>query len=139
MLTRILGVVAALLAALVIYQYSEIGDLHSQIGELRAEIATAQEHGAQQARVALVESIEAQGAEIQRTMTWLNDYYKSPEGLQRQGGLWIDGHPDYEGLAVWAFSVYLPHRLKGDSEALSRQAVIDAIKQSDEWRTKHRG
>ena len=132
MLTRILGVVAALLAALVVYQYS-------QIGELRGEVANAEERGALQARAAFMDSMGAQGAEIQRTMTWLNEYYKSSEGLQRPEGLWIEGHPDYEGLSVWVFTVYLPHRLKGDSEAQSRQAIVDAVKQSDEWRTKHRG
>jgi hypothetical protein len=132
MLTRILGVVAALLAALVVHQYS-------QIGELRADVANAQERGVLQARAAFVDSMGAQGAEIQRTMTWLNDYYKSSEGLQRPGGLWIDGHPDYEGLSIWVFTVYLPHRLKGESEDQSRQAIVDAVKQSEEWRTKHRG
>ena len=132
MLTRILGVVAALLAALVVHQYS-------RIGELRAEVANAEERGAMQAKAAFVDSMGAQGAELQRTMTWLNDYYKSSEGLQRSGGLWIDGHPDYEGLSIWVFTVYMPHRLKGDSEDRSRQAIVDAIKESDEWRTKHRG
>jgi len=132
MLTRILGVLAALLAALVVHQYS-------QIGELRADVANAQERGVLQARAAFVDSMGAQGAEIQRTMTWLNDYYKSSEGLQRPGGLWIDGHPDYEGLSIWVFTVYLPHRLKGESEDQSRQAIVDAVKQSEEWRTKHRG
>ncbi len=132
MLTRILGVVAALLAALVVHQYS-------QIGELRADVANAQERGVLQARAAFVDSMGARGAEIQRTMTWLNDYYKSSEGLQRPGGLWIDGHPDYEGLSIWVFTVYVPHRLKGESEDQSRQAIVDAVKQSDEWRMKHRG
>ena len=52
MLTRILGVVAALLAALVVHQYSQISDL-------RAEVANGQERGAAQARAAFVDSIEA--------------------------------------------------------------------------------
>lgn len=131
MVTRILAVATALLAVLVIHQYN-------QIGELRAELVNAQDRGALQAKAAVVESIGAQGAEIQRTLTWLNDYYKSSEGLQRPGGLWIDGHPDYEGMSVWIFSVYLSHRVKGESEDQSRQAIVDAVKQSDEWRMKHR-
>ena len=132
MVTRILAVATALLAALVIHQYS-------QIGQLRAEVANGEERGAMHAKASLLESLEGQGAEMQRTMSWLNDYYKSPDGLKRQGGLWIDGHPDFEGLGVWTFTVYLPHRLKGDSEEQSRQAVVDAIKQSEEWQVKHRG
>ena len=130
MMTRILGVTAALLAALVVHQYSQIGDL-------RADVVNAQERGAVQGKASVVDSVEAQGQEIQRTMTWLNDYYKSAEGLGRPGGLWIDGHPDYEGLGVWVFSAYMVHRLKGDSEDQSRQAIVDAIKQSEEWRAKH--
>jgi hypothetical protein len=132
MVTRILAVVTALLAALVIHQYS-------QIGQLRAEVANGEERGAMHAKSALVDSLTGQGAEIQRTMTWLNDYYKAPDGLKRPEGLWIGGHPDYEGLSIWVFTVYLPHRLQGDSEDQSRQAVVDAIKQSDEWQVKHRG
>ena len=132
MVTRILAVVSALLAALVIHQYS-------QIGQLRAEVANAEERGAMNAKSSMVNSLTEQGAELQRTMTWLNDYYKAPDGLQRPTGLWIDGHPDYEGLSVWVFTVYLPHRLRGDTEEQSRQAVVDAIKQSEEWQVKHKG
>jgi hypothetical protein len=132
MVTRILAVVAALLAALVIHQYS-------QIGQLRAEVANAEERGAMNAKSSMVNSLTEQGAELQRTMAWLNDYYKAPDGLRRPGGLWIDGHPDFEGLSVWVFTVYLPHRLRGDSEEIARQAVVDAVKQSEEWQIKHKG
>ena len=132
MLTRILAVATALLAALVIHQYSRIGDF-------RLELADAQTSAAVRARASLVDSMEGQGPEMQRAMTWLNDFYKSPDGLQRPEGLWIGGHPDFEGLSVWVFDVYLRHRLKGEPEEQARQAVVDAIKQSDEWRTKHRG
>ena len=130
MLTRILAVATALLAALVIHQYSRIGDF-------RLELADAQTNAAVQARMSLITSMEGQGPEMQRAMTWLNDFYKSPDGLQRPEGLWIGGHPDFEGLSVWVFDVYLRHRLKGEPEEQARQAVVDAIKQSDEWRTKH--
>jgi len=132
MVTRILAVATALLAALVVHQYS-------QIGQLRAEVANGEERGAMHAKSSLVDSFAGQGAEIQRTMMWLNDFYKSPDGLKRPEGLWIEGHPDFEGLSIWVFTVYLPHRLKGDSEDQSRQAIVDAVKQSEEWQVKHRG
>jgi len=132
MVTRILAVVSAILAALVIHQYS-------QIGQLRAEGALAEERGAARARMSVVDSLSTQGEEIQRTMSWLNDFYKSPEGLKRAEGLWLHDRPDWEGLSVWVFSVYLPHRLKGENEDQARQAVVDAIKQSEEWQVKHRG
>jgi hypothetical protein len=131
MVTRILAVVSALLAALVIHQYS-------QIGQLRAEVANAEERGGLRARSALIDSLNAQSDELQRTMQWLNEYYKSSEGLQRAQGLWIHDHPDWEGLSVWVFSVYLPHRMRGETEEQARQTVIDTIKQSEEWQLKHK-
>ena len=130
MLTRILAVATALLAALVIHQYSRIGDL-------RLELADALTNAAVQARASVADSMEGQGPEMQRVMTWLNDFYKSPDGLQRSEGLWISGHPDFEGISVWVFDVYLRHRLKGEPEEQARRAVVDAIKKSDEWRAKH--
>jgi hypothetical protein len=132
MLTRILAVATALLAALVVHQYNRIEDL-------RLQLADAQTSAGLQARALAADSMEGQGSEIQRVMTWLNEFYKSPEGLQRPEGLWIQGHPDFEGISVWVFDRYLRHRLKGDPEEQARQSVVDAIKQSDEWRAKHSG
>src|SRR5262245_1361287 len=109
MLTRILAVAAALLAALVVHQYS-------RIGQLNAQLADAQTQAVGQARVIVTNSLEGSGPEIQRTLEWLNDFYKSRDGLQRPNGLWIANHPDWEGISVWVFDVYLRHRLKGDSE-----------------------
>jgi hypothetical protein len=131
MLTRVLAIATALLGALVIHQYTTIG-------QLRSEVAAAETRALGQARSAVAASMEGQGAEIQRMMTWLDDFYRSREGLGRREGLWINGHPDYEGLSVWVFDVYLRRRLKGDTEEEARKAVETALKQSDEWRSKHR-
>lgn len=130
MLTRILAVVAALLAALVVHQYN-------QIGQLRAEVSRTTERAVAQARSIAADSLEGHGAEYQRTLTWLNDFYKAPDGLQRVDGLWINGHPDYEGIGAWVFDVYLTRRLRGDSEEQARKAIESAIRLSDEWRAKH--
>lgn len=131
MLARILAVATALLAALVIHQYNQIADL-------RTALAGAQARAAAEARASLADSMAGQSAEIQRVLSWLNEFYKSRDGLQRPGGLWIDGHPDYTGISTWVFDVYLRHRLRGESEEQARRAIEDVIKQSDEWRGKHR-
>ena len=131
MLTRVLAIATALLTALVIHQYTIIG-------ELRTEVSAAQTRALAQARTAVAGSMDGQGAEIQRVMTWLDGFYRSSDGLQRPEGLWINGHPDYEGLSVWVFDVYLRRRLSGDSEEDARKAVETALKRSEEWRTKHR-
>ena len=61
-----------------------------------------------------------------------------PVASSAREGLWISGHPDFEGISTWVFDVYLRHRLKGESEEQARRAIEDAITQSDEWRAKHR-
>jgi hypothetical protein len=131
MLTRVLAVATVLLAVLVVHQYTTIN-------ELRGQVTAAETRAAAQARSAVADSMEGQGAEVQRVMTWLNEFYKSPDGLKRPEGLWIHDHPDYEGLSVWVFDVYLRRRLKGDTEDQARQVIETTIKQSDEWRAKHR-
>jgi hypothetical protein len=131
MLTRSLAVATALLSALVLYEYN-------RIGQLRAEVARAQARSVADARALTAKSMEGQGPEIHRVMVWLHDFYRSPEGLRRPDGLWIDGHPDFEGLSAWVFEVYLRSRLKGLTEEQAREAIVNAIRQSDEWRAKHR-
>ena len=128
MVTRILAVVSALLAALVIHQYS-------QIGQLRAEVANAEERGSINAKSSMVSSLSEQGGEIQRTMSWLNDFYKGPDGLQRPSGLWIDGHPDFEGLSV-GFS--LP-AAPPQGRSRNKPAGSGRCHQSEEWQVKYKG
>src|SRR5512140_3477248 len=109
MATRILAVSTVLLAALLLHQYS-------QTSQLRAQLAGAREQATADARRSIIESFAGRGPEFQRTMAWLDVYYRSAEGLQRPQGLWIDGHPDYEAIGVWVMVVYLRHRLAGDTE-----------------------
>jgi hypothetical protein len=131
MLTRILAVAVALLLAFVVH-------LYNRVEALRADLAGSEVEAMTRARASLADTMEGQGAEIRRMMTWLDGFYRSPDGLQRPEGLWIDGHPDFEGIAVWVFDVYLRQRYRGDTEEQARQAVENAIKQSEEWRVKHR-
>ena len=131
MATRILAVSTVLLAALLLHQYSRMSDL-------RAQLATARTQAADDTRRSIVESLATRGAEFQRAMQWLDGYYRSADGLRRPQGIWIDGRPDYEAISVWIMDVYLGHRLSGDTEEQARQAIADAIRQTDEWRVKHR-
>lgn len=130
MLTRIFAVTTAVLAAFTLNQYNTIG-------QLRADMASAEARLATQARQMAAESMHGQGAEVQRVMQWLHGFYQSRDGLRRPEGLWIDGHPDYEGVSVWVFDVYIRRRLQGDAEEQARAAVEAAIKESQEWKTKH--
>jgi hypothetical protein len=130
MMTRILAVAAAIFAAVAVHFYAQNGELRGQLSDAQASAVT-------RARHLTAESMDGQGAEIRRVLTWLDAFYKSPDGLQRPQGLWIQDHPDYEGISAWVFDVYVRSRLNGSSEAEAQAQVENAIKGSDEWRMKH--
>src|SRR5689334_6966130 len=96
MWTRVLAVVAIALAALVVHQYNTID-------ELRSEVAATQTRSLTDAQRIVADSMRAYTPDVQKTMEWLHGFYKDRDGLQRPDGLWIDGHPDFQGLAVWVF------------------------------------
>jgi hypothetical protein len=77
--------------------------------------------------------------EMMATGVWLHNYYKSDEGLQRPEGLWIDGHPDWEGIGAWLFDVYLNERVNGKGSTLAMMSVVKAIRNTEEWKIKHPG
>src|SRR5437016_2316582 len=116
MLTRALAVATILLAALVVHQYSTIA-------QLRGAVTAAETRALPASRAATAVSLADQGGEMLRTMQWLNDYYKSPNGLARPEGLWVGGQPDFGALTSWIFDLYLRRRLQGDTEEKARVAV----------------
>ncbi len=85
------------------------------------------------------EKLQGRREEMVRAAQWLEDFYRSPDGLQRPDGLWLpDRHQtDVEALGVWIFDVYLNARITGATEEQARQTVVDAIRGTDEWRRKH--
>lgn len=70
---------------------------------------------------------------------WLDQFYRSADGLQRPTGLWrVDvNRPDVEAIGVWILDVYLQARMAGKSDAEAREAVEAQLKSTDEWRRKH--
>ena len=130
MLNRVFVVLIVGLALLSVHQYN-------RIDQLQEELAVAQKKTIIEARALAAESMEGQAVEIEHALAWLDDYYKSPEGLQRPQGLSIDGRPDFPGIGVWIFDKYLLLRLRGATEETARKAVADEIRRSQEWRSKH--
>lgn len=59
----------------------------------------------------------------------LNAFYAAPEGLQRPGGLVIDGKADMEAIAQWFYQMVI--------EGVSLEDVKTQIRASHEWRSKH--
>jgi hypothetical protein len=127
---RVLAVLTTLFVIVCGRQYSQIRDLRLRFDALQVR-ALADD------RRAVADSMVGQGAEIAGVLVWLHGHYKAAEGLQRPNGLWIGDHPDYEGIAHWVFEVYLRNRLAGQTPMQAQQAVDEAIKRTDEWRTKH--
>ena len=70
-------------------------------------------------------------------MERLHAFYMSSWGLQREGGLSINGRPDFAGIAQWIFGIYLGARSGGYSAEGAFDIVVAAITQSQEWRTKN--
>ena len=77
--------------------------------------------------------------EMVAAVQWLDDFYRSADGLQRPTGLWLPdlNKPDGEAIGVWILDVYLQSRIAGKSDAEARQVVDGSVKGTDEWRQKH--
>ena len=67
----------------------------------------------------------------------LDRFYAAPEGLQRPNGLSISGGPDFLGIATWIFDIYLAERLNGISPNGAWTITENAIRNTNEWRSKH--
>ena len=67
----------------------------------------------------------------------LDRFYAAPEGLRRDNGLSIAGGPDFLGIATWVFDIYLAERLNGISPNGAWTITENAIRATDEWRSKH--
>ena len=85
------------------------------------------------------EKLQFHREEMAAAVQWLDEVYRGEEGLQRPGGLVrVDnGRPDGEAIGVWILDVYLKARIDGASEEEARRLVMDQIKATEEWRSKH--
>jgi hypothetical protein len=131
-MNRAAAVALTVLVVLCAYQWRAARAMKAEIQALRSGTAT------ELRRETLRQFDEAHHDEAQRAVTWLNEYYSAPEGLQRSQGLCHDGKLDADGLVVWLFDRYMRARADGAPEGLARQQVADAIRRSDEWRALHR-
>src|SRR5262245_9913525 len=110
-LARILLIVAVLVTAVVTHYF----DTH---GVFRVEDLTA--------------------TEMSETLKWLDEFYRSSEGLQRPTGIVNDGKVDFESISNWLFRNYLQARAHGATPDEAREMVAKQIRDSPEWAEKHR-
>ena len=112
-------------------------DLRSEVARTRIDPAELQKRVDQRAARLVVDAVRDRRHDMIAAGQWLHSFYQSDEGLKRPEGLWIDKHPDFEGMGAWLFDVYLASRLAGADDAEARKRVMDGIRQSDEWKQKH--
>ena len=128
-----------LLAIVVLVLLGQIAWQEMRISGLKADVQQAQrslESGVDRMAADRLRSLKRE--DIVSMVQWLDDFYRSADGLQRPNGLWrADNKPDGEAIGVWVLDVYLQARLTGKSDAEARQEVADQIRSTDEWRQKH--
>ena len=127
-----MAIVILLLLGQVAWQEMRISSLKADAEQTRRELTT---------RVESLENdkLQSHREEMVSAVAFVDDLYRSPEGLQRPGGLYIADAQriDAEAIGTWILDVYMQARIAGKSDAEARQSIADAIKGSDEWRRKH--
>jgi hypothetical protein len=116
------------------WQGMRISGLKAEVDQARRELNTRVE------RMAL-EKLQERREDLVAAVAFVDDFYRSPEGLQRPEGLWQAEAKkvDAEAIGTWVLDVYLKARIAGATDAEARQTIADNIKGSDEWRRKHPG
>ncbi|MFM8535098.1 MAG: hypothetical protein ACKOEC_16160 [Acidimicrobiia bacterium] len=130
-----------LLALAILILLGQIAWQELRISGLKAEVAqTTRELETRVARLAN-EKVQGHRRELVAAVTFVDDLYRSDEGLQRPGGLYNPEarQVDAEAIGTWILDVYMQARIAGKSDAEARQTIAGAIKGSDEWRRKHGG
>lgn len=129
----LLALIVLVLLGAVAWQEARITGLQTDVADSRRALDRAVE------RMALERLKAVRREELVAAIQWLDDFYRSADGLQRPGGLWRQdlNTPDAEAIGAWILDVYLQARIAGQSDADARQAIVDQVKGTDEWRKKH--
>jgi hypothetical protein len=127
-----LAIVIVILLGQIAYQQMRIGGLTADLEQTRRDLEGRVE------RMAL-ERVQSRREDIVAAVAFVDDLYRSADGLQRPGGLYNLElkRVDAEAIGTWILDVYMKARIEGKSDAEARQAITDAIRGSDEWRSKH--
>ncbi|HEX8029754.1 MAG TPA: hypothetical protein VF491_14880 [Vicinamibacterales bacterium] len=128
----LMAVVILLLLGQVAWQQMRISGLKAELDQSQRELINRVEKLAN-------EKVQSHREEVVAAVAFVDDLYRSPDGLQRPGGLYIPDaqRVDAEAIGTWVLDVYMKARIAGKSDAEARQSIADAIKGSDEWRRKH--
>ncbi len=132
MIKSFMAIVIVCLLGAVAWQEMRVSSLTADLEQSRRELTTRVERMAN-------ERLQGHREELVGAVAFLDDLYRSPDGLQRPDGLYrADAkRVDAEAIGTWILDVYMQARIAGKTDAEARQSITDAIKGSDEWRRKH--
>jgi hypothetical protein len=127
-----LAIVILILLGQIAYQEMRISSLKSDADQARRSLDTQVEKMA-------MDKIRSRREEMVGAVAFVDNLYRSTDGLQRPGGLYNveTKRVDAEAIGTWVLDVYMKARIEGKPDEEARQAIADAIKGSDEWRSKH--
>jgi len=127
-----LAIVILILLGQIAYQQMRISGLKANADQARRDLETQVEKMA-------LDKVQSHREEMVAVVGFVDDLYRSTDGLQRPGGLYNPEAKriDAEAIGTWVLDVYMKARIEGKSDADARQSIADAIKGSDEWRSKH--
>ena len=110
-----------------------------RISGLKADLDQARRDLESRVEKLAFEKIQSRREEVVAAVGFVDELYRSTDGLQRPGGLYnADAQRvDAEAIGTWILDVYMKARIEGKTDAEARQSIADAIKGSDEWRRKH--
>lgn len=110
-----------------------------RINTLTADLAQSQRDLTFKVEALAKDKLQGRREELVAAVAFLDELYRSDDGLQRAGGLYAAEvqKVDAEAIGTWILDVYLKARIEGKSDSEARQSITDAIKGSDEWRRKH--
>jgi len=132
MIKPFMAIVILLLLGLAAWQELRVSSLKAEVEQSQREVTRRAERMAQ-------DKLQGHRAEMVQAVAFVDDLYRSPDGLMRPAGLYNPDAKkvDAEAIGTWILDVYLQARIAGKSDAEARQSIADAIKGSDEWRSKH--
>jgi hypothetical protein len=138
--TKRLRATNTLLAIVILLLLGQVAWQEKRIADLKTDLAHSQrtlDLGVERLATERLKTLRRE--EMAAAVQWLDDFYRSADGLQRPAGLWRPdtNKPDAEAIGVWILDVYLQSRMAGKSDAEARQVVVDQVKGTDEWRLKH--
>ena len=128
----VMAIVILLMLGQAAWQQMRVSSLKADLEQSKREFITKVEKLA-------TDKVQTHREEMVAAVAFVDDLYRSVDGLQRPGGLYNmeAQHVDAEAIGTWILDVYMKARIEGKSDADARQSIADAIKGSDEWRRKH--